>query len=154
MEASKRQELAESYFLEGYNCSQALILAFSDLINIEKKELVKLASSFGGGMCRYRSSCGALSSSMMIIGLIFGYDTPETGEKKQKLYEIGQEFISIFNTNYNYTNCSDLLGEIGKENSPKPTPRDINFYTQRPCKNIIGKTAFLLTNFIDSKKKI
>ena len=47
---SSRRELAQKNFVDGYNCSQSVVLAYADLIGIEEKQLAKLASSFGAGM--------------------------------------------------------------------------------------------------------
>ena len=47
-----RKEDAINYFKEGYNCSQAVVLAFKDLIKIDPNELCKIASPFGGGISR------------------------------------------------------------------------------------------------------
>ena len=43
-----RGELAREYFLKGYNCSQAIVLAFSDRTGLDEHTGAKLASSFGG----------------------------------------------------------------------------------------------------------
>ena len=43
-------KLAKEYFMKGYNCSQAVLLAFSDKTGLDEKTAAKLASSFGGGM--------------------------------------------------------------------------------------------------------
>ena len=36
--------------MQGYNCSQSLVLAFSDLTGMQEDALLKLSSGFGGGM--------------------------------------------------------------------------------------------------------
>lgn len=48
---------AKQYFLEGYNCTQSVVLAFADIIPIEKEVLLKTVSAFGGGMGRLREVC-------------------------------------------------------------------------------------------------
>ncbi|MBQ1846540.1 MAG: C_GCAxxG_C_C family protein, partial [Clostridia bacterium] len=75
----KRSELAGEYFTEGYNCSQAVALAFADLCDIGKDQFLKIASSFGGGMGRLREVCGAVSGMFIVAGLLYGYGTPERG---------------------------------------------------------------------------
>ena len=49
----ERVERARNYFLEGYNCAQAVVVAFCDVTGMEPKTAAKLASSFGGGMGRF-----------------------------------------------------------------------------------------------------
>ena len=50
----ERIERAVSLFKEGYNCAQAVFLAFEDLYQIARKTAIRLSSSFGGGMGRLR----------------------------------------------------------------------------------------------------
>ena len=71
-----RQEKAEAYFLEGYNCAQAATLAFSDLYPFDEETLLRMISSFGGGMGRLREVCGAVSAIFLTAGLLYGYAAP------------------------------------------------------------------------------
>ena len=77
MTAEERGLLAKNFFLNGYNCSQAVSLAFSDVMGIEKEALLKLSSSFGGGMGRLREVCGAVSAMFLVLGYVRGYSDPD-----------------------------------------------------------------------------
>ena len=66
-----RAERAKEYFLQGYACSQAVALAFADVLEIEKDTLLKIMLPYGGGMGRLRLTCGAVSGMAAIVGLIF-----------------------------------------------------------------------------------
>ncbi|MBQ7381204.1 MAG: C_GCAxxG_C_C family protein, partial [Clostridia bacterium] len=72
-----REQKAREYFLEGYNCAQAVLLAFGDLTELDNETLAKLASPFGGGMGRMREVCGAVSGMLMAKGLVGGYSDPK-----------------------------------------------------------------------------
>ena len=39
---------AAELFLEGYNCAQAITVAFSDITGLDKDFSARMASSFGG----------------------------------------------------------------------------------------------------------
>ena len=54
IENSKYAKKAMSLFLEGYNCTQAVFLAFSDKYDMDEAMALRLSSSFGGGMGRLR----------------------------------------------------------------------------------------------------
>lgn len=43
-----RGEKAEEYFKQGYNCAQAVVMAFADVIGGDTEAYLRLASSFGG----------------------------------------------------------------------------------------------------------
>lgn len=55
-----RSEKAKQYFQSGYNCSQAVAMAFSDLIGMDEKAIARIVSGFGGGVGRMREVCGAV----------------------------------------------------------------------------------------------
>ena len=67
---------AAELFLSGYNCAQAVAVAFCDLTGLEEKQAAKMASAFGGGMGRMREVCGAVSGMLFVLGTRYGYDTP------------------------------------------------------------------------------
>ena len=67
---------AAALFLNGYNCAQAVAVAFSDITGLDEALSARLASSFGGGMGRMREVCGAVSGMLMVAGILYGYDTP------------------------------------------------------------------------------
>ena len=70
----ERAEKAAKLFLEGYNCAQAVFVAYSDLTGLTPEYAARLASSFGGGMGRLREVCGAVSGMFMVAGVLYGYD--------------------------------------------------------------------------------
>ena len=45
-------ERARALFLEGYNCAQAVVCAFSDVTGLDVETSARYASSFGGGLRR------------------------------------------------------------------------------------------------------
>ena len=49
-----RREQAMAYFKQGFNCSQSVLRAYSDLFDMPEDELMKAGQSFGGGMGRLR----------------------------------------------------------------------------------------------------
>ena len=71
----QRDLYAAELFLKGYNCAQAVAVAFCDVTGLEESFAAKMASSFGGGMGRMREVCGAVSGMLMVAGLLYGYDS-------------------------------------------------------------------------------
>lgn len=146
-----RREQAINYFKEGYNCSQAVVLAFKDVLKIDANELCKIASPFGGGISRMRETCGAVSGMVLVLGNLIGYDTPEMGEKKHELYKNTQEILKIFENKYGSLTCRRLLNLDIKHDDPKPSERDHSFFINRPCPELIGGAAELLESFLKER---
>ena len=64
---------AKECFKQGLNCSECVMTAFLNHFDTGlPKEVVKLATGFGGGMARMREVCGAVSGMFMAAGLLYG----------------------------------------------------------------------------------
>ena len=71
---------AAELFLQGYNCAQAVAVAFCDVTGLDKEFAAKMVSAFGGGMGRLREVCGAVSGMDFVLGHLYGYHTPGDDE--------------------------------------------------------------------------
>ena len=83
---SEREQIARQAFRNGYNCAQCMMVAFADVIGIDKESALRLSSAFGGGMGRLREVCGSVSGTFMVLGFLYGYDNPADYEAKKELY--------------------------------------------------------------------
>ena len=84
LENSVYAQKAKELFLEGYNCSQAVFLAFADKYDMDYSMALRLSSSFGGGMGRLREVCGAVSGMFMVAGILYGYEEPKDMTAKKR----------------------------------------------------------------------
>ncbi|WP_028235394.1 C-GCAxxG-C-C family protein [Pseudobutyrivibrio sp. MD2005] len=144
-----RREAAMANFKNGYNCSQSIVLAFEDLLPVDGSQMLKLASSFGGGMGRLREVCGSVSGMFMIAGLLYGYDGPETGQVKADHYARIQELAHRFEEKHGSIVCREMLGLNVKHDVPVPEARTAEYYKKRPCAEIIGDAAEILEQYIN-----
>ena len=90
-----RAEQAASYFHDGYNCAQAVAMAYADLLGMEPAQCAKAVSGFGGGFGRLREVCGAVSGMTFVISTLYGYDTPDA-EQQMATYALIQELAGKF----------------------------------------------------------
>ena len=130
-----REYRGAQLFMEGYNCAQAVIMAFSDLIGMDEKNCAKISSSFGGGMGRMREVCGAVSGMLMVAGILYGYDGPEEGNIKKAHYARVQELAESFRKEAGSIICREILKNPSSE--PTPSPRTEEYYKQRPCVRMV-----------------
>lgn len=130
-----REYRAAQLFVEGYNCAQAVIMAFSDLIGMDEKTCAKISSSFGGGMGRMREVCGAVSGMFMVAGILYGYDEPEEGQIKKDHYARIQELAEKFRAEAGSIICREILKNPPSD--PTPSPRTEEYYKQRPCVRMV-----------------
>lgn len=143
-----RREAAMTNFRKGYNCSQSIVLAFADMLPIDEKNLLRMASSFGGGMGRLREVCGSVSGMFMVAGFLYGYDGPETGQIKADHYARIQELAHRFEEKHGTIVCREMLGLSVRHDVPVPEARTEEYYKKRPCAEIIGDAAEILDRYI------
>ena len=143
-----RKEKAESLFLEGYNCAQAVAIAFEDIHGVNREVLAKLSSSFGGGMGRLREVCGSVSGMFMVAGLLYGYDEPKAKGEKTEHYTRIQKLAADFQAENGSIVCRELLGLTEKKQDPTPEDRSEEYYKKRPCKELVGMAAEIMDNYI------
>lgn len=153
MENSEYANKAMDLFKEGYNCAQAVFLAFKDKYNIDDKTALMLSSSFGGGMGRLREVCGAVSGMFMVAGVMFGYDDPKDQESKKEHYGRIQELAAEFEKINGSIVCRELLGLSRKKDEPVPEKRTDDYYKKRPCVQLVGIAATIMENYINERLK-
>ena len=139
-------EYAAELFLKGYNCAQAIAVAYCDLTGLTPEFAAKLSSSFGGGMGRLREVCGAVSGMFMVAGILYGYDSPNDDTAKKNHYALIQELAAAFRERTGSIVCRELLGNPPSD--PNPTPRTAEFYKKRPCAYMVKTAGNVLDDYI------
>lgn len=147
-----RAELAKQNFLNGYNCAQAVAVAFADLVDIPADQIAKMVSGYGGGMGRMREVCGSVSGAIFIINCLYGYNDPNESDGKKELYSDIQTFCKEFQKENGSIICRELLGlDQNGASSPVPEARTNKYYEKRPCAELVECSAKILDEFIKSK---
>ncbi len=141
-----RGEKAAELFLKGYNCAQAVAVAFSDVTGMTEKEAARMVSSFGGGMGRMREVCGAVSGMLFVAGLLYGYDTPGDDQSKKELYTRVQFLAGQFREQVGSIICREILKNPPSD--PNPSPRTAEYYAKRPCARMVLLAASILDDYI------
>lgn len=139
---------AAELFLNGYNCAQAVAVAFCDVTGLEEKFTAKMVSSFGGGMGRIREVCGAVSGMFFVLGHLYGYDAPGDDERKKQLYSQVQELAAQFREQCGSIVCREILNNPPTD--PTPSPRTAEYYAKRPCALMVKTAGDLMDAFIQN----
>lgn len=138
---------AAALFVSGYNCAQAVAVAFCDLTGLDENQASKMVSPFGGGFGRQREVCGAISGMSFVLGTLYGYDRPNP-EKQLALYADLQELCRCFREKTGSLICREILNDPPSD--PAPTPRTAEYYAKRPCARMVLLAADLLDQYIEN----
>ena len=138
-----RGEKAEEYFKQGYNCAQAVVMAFADVIGGDTEAYLRLASSSGGGIGRLREVCGAFSGSCMVAGLLRGFDD-KNGVNKGEHYAFVQRLAARNKEVNGSIICRELLGGTIVLSNDNPSVRTTEYMKKRPCAELCRIAADIL----------
>ena len=143
------EEKARELFSSGYNCAQAVFLAFSDVTGIDEKCATTLSSSFGGGMGRLREVCGAASGAFMVAGILYGPTDPNDHEAKMTHYARIQHIAAEFKKENGSYICRELLELPQGPSDPEPEKRTEAYYHRRSCGDYVGIAARIMDRYIE-----
>ena len=131
---------AKALFMEGYNCSQAVVGAWAEDIGLDSETAYKIASGFGGGF----------TGAVMVLGLKFGNTIGSDRAAKGKDYERVQLFAKRFKEELGSDTiiCRELLGLSGPSD-PDPAKRTKEYYQKRPCPETVAIASGLLGEFME-----
>ena len=141
---------AEQLFREGYNCAQAVLLAFGDVTGLETETAARLASSFGGGLGRLREVCGAVSGASMVLGLCRGYSDPGDAQAKRDHYHLIRELARQFRAENGSIICRELLSGVETAGGNDPEARTGAYYRKRPCPQLVRQAAAITDLLLNS----
>lgn len=146
-------EIAKNNFMQGYNCAQAVLLAFCDDLGFDEQTALMLASPFGGGIGRMREVCGTVTGMYMALGLARGYSDSKDNADKKRVYTEVQQLAERFKEDNGSIICRDLLGMRAKaKDNPIPSERTEKYYAARPCPELCRYAADLLDEYLKNKK--
>ena len=147
-----RAERAKEKFLQGYNCSQAVAIAFCDVMGVGEDVVLKMMLPFGGGIGRLRMTCGAISGLAAVVGMIFA-QAENTPENKKDTYAIVQELCAKFKAETGSLICAELLSgvHIPVEVGGEAEVRSKEYYEKRPCADMVALAAQILEEYLQEK---
>lgn len=137
-------EIAKKYFLQGFNCCQAVVLAFKDELKLSEEEIKKITIGFGGGLARQRLTCGAVSGMAMVLGAL-----KSDGQDKAAAYAMIKNACDDFKAETGSIICAEMLsGEILKDKSTVPEERSPEYYKKRPCADLCFLAAEIAEKYV------
>ncbi|MBQ5969119.1 MAG: C_GCAxxG_C_C family protein [Clostridia bacterium] len=131
-----RKDNAQQLFLT-YNCAQATVGAFTDVLGMDEKTALRLTSGLGSGVGGTRLACGTFVGAALVLGSVYA---DESGSNKAFVSAKVREFAGSFAAKHGSLLCSDLL--------PRATANRDPSLSGRPCLRYVLDTVDLLTQML------
>ncbi|WDP89346.1 MAG: C_GCAxxG_C_C family protein [Desulfobacter sp.] len=139
---------AVNKLLEGYSCSESILMAYAPYFDLPPELAGRLAAGFSGGFAQGKT-CGAVTAATVVIGLKFGPGlTPDPYKKDLCLIKI-QELFHRFEKRHYTTNCGKILTQSGVD--PKDPEQIKQLRQKKICNKIVYDAAVILDDLLGEK---
>lgn len=105
-----KAEDARATFIQGFNCSQAVLSSFGEEFGLDPIMAYRVAAAFGGGMGHMGETCGAATGAFMVIGLKYGLTVADGSQSHREAFSAVRDFAEQFRARHGSIVCRDLLG--------------------------------------------
>lgn len=117
-------EKALEYHKKGFNCTQSILAAFSDVTGVGEQESFNIAAGFGNGAAT-GELCGAISGAIMVLGLVTPVDPEKPVPSKKHTYQLSREVQNRFTDIFGGLHCRDLIRAKRACDDKTPVARDM-----------------------------
>lgn len=151
-----RIQSAVEFFMQGYGCSQSVLMAFADIYGIDEITAKRIAAGFGGGVGRMRMMCGAVSALVILAGLDCGQTDGDDSAGKAYCYKVVQELLTKFKERNGSVTCAELLRMSGCKaiaDTNIPDERNAEYYKKRPCARKVESAARVFAEYLKEKEQ-
>jgi C_GCAxxG_C_C family probable redox protein len=143
------EESARDNEIKYYGCSQAVLGALQEHLDIGSEETFKASTAFAGGVGRMREACGALCGGAMAISIVYGRprfeedkvgrEQPSYLEAQARANKLGNKFQEMFGS----CRCGDIKVSIrGADYKDYTGINTIEAYEDhKKCADVTGPAA-------------
>jgi len=146
------RRLASENFDGRLNCAESTSKAVADHFNVGKCGFPRAATPFGGGIARGGGPCGAVTGTLMGIGLLFGRDRGGDHRQLDRVYAMVHEFQDEFARRFGSTLCHELLKcDISTNRGRVQAKKDGLFVRQ--CPDYVSGAMDILADIVEKEAR-
>ena len=153
IDVEARAAHARELFEQGYNCSQAVVVAYADVLGQEPDALAALVQPLGGGMGRLREVCGAVSGMVMVSSAAYQGEPVTDRDARTHIYSGVQQLAERYRGECGSIVCRELLGLKQQSDAPVPEERTPDYYKRRPCSEYVALSARMVGEYLNGDMK-
>ncbi len=107
-----RVEEAVENAVAGCSCSEALLRAYAPHVGLEREKAMQAASGLAGGVGLSGNICGVVTTSVVILGLLYGPAYPDSHYERQRVLMLTGDFLECFKSRHGSLECGILCGGL------------------------------------------
>lgn len=138
------------------NCAQTTFLTLQEQFDLEDGMIIKALTPFPGIALR-GETCGAVTGSLMALGLVYGRDKDQLGDWKAYIKSLppSRRFCRRFEDEMGTTMCSEIIeakfGQSFDLANPAEAMEWFNLGAVEKCGEVIGKSVRIAAEIIMRK---
>lgn len=151
----KIEKTAYNYEKVYHGCSQCVLKALQEHLQLGDGDAFKAASALAGGVARMGETCGALTGGIMAIGLAYGREKLEEAKlspQYAKAMDLAVNLYQRFEKEFGSAKCWDIQKSLfGRSFDLKnPTEREefVKAGGYEKCSEVVRKAARLAAEVI------
>ena len=138
---------AARLFGEGHACSQAVLIAFAPLVDLDRSEALRISAGFAAGM-RQGQICGAATGAIMVLGLALCDNSCATREGRAGIASDVDTFMSRFRGRVGAVDCPDIMGMDVRSPQGRAAAQEQGLFVSR-CLPAVCAAAEILDDMLD-----
>ncbi len=144
--AQTSAETAVGLFVNGLNCSRAILTTFWKACGLGPDMAKRLGRTLGGGISRMGRTCGAVNAAALVLGP--AKDHEDEAKARKVAYAAVQELFGRFVDLHGTTECKSLLGVDLSTPDGLKKARDEKLFTT-VCPEFVRDTANILEELLE-----
>ena len=108
-----RVSIAKEKHKNGYNCCQAVVCTYCDLLGMDETLAFRASEAYGLGIARRYETCGSVCAMMMLAGLKNSDANLEKPGSKLATFDLGNKMAAKFEEWNTTCTCAKLRGTDG-----------------------------------------
>jgi C_GCAxxG_C_C family probable redox protein len=132
------------------NCAESTSKAVSDHFNVGRCGFPRAATPFGGGIARGGGPCGAVTGTLLGIGLLYGREAGGDHHHLDRVYAMVHEFQNEFHRRFGSTMCRELLHCDISTNAGRIQAKKSKLFEKR-CPDFVAGAMDILADIVEKE---
>lgn len=129
---------AKEYLAQSGNCAQSSFAVLQDEFDLDSEDILKALTPFPGLALR-GETCGAVTGSLMALGLVYGRDQLSNQRGYVASLSSARKFCTKFEDQFGSTSCSKILKQNIGASFNLADSKEVKQYLQEDGQKICGE---------------
>ena len=146
------QEKAEKYMQIYGACSQGSFCALNDQFDLKGDNIIPGLKLFAGGITGRGETCGAVTGSLLALGISFGAKDKKEYAMHSPSQTAGSKLFDRFSAEFSSTRCSKVVEHQYGRSYDFQNPEDMKLFMEAArtgkCNDVVKKAVMIAADII------